>query len=150
MDIRPAGPEDLGEASRLSAEVFLQAVAPLYSDEGTRVFLDYASADQWRERHERGQPTWLALEQGRLVGVLHLRDGNHISLFFVAAAYQRNGVGRRLLLHVRKTLGVRVLTVHASPNAVPGYERLGFVPSGPEAVQSGLRFTPMRAVFDFA
>lgn len=144
MEVREASVDDLAEAARLSSEVFAQSVAPLYSAEGTRVFLEYASAGAWLERHRLGQRTWLALEDGRVIGVLHIRDGDHISMFFVDGAHQRGGVGRRLLSHVVEKLGVSQLTVNSSPNSVEAYAKLGFVAVGPEEQRSGIRFTPMK------
>ncbi|PTY01831.1 GNAT family N-acetyltransferase [Opitutaceae bacterium EW11] len=147
MEIREASVADLSEAARLSAEVFMEAVAPLYSAEGTRVFLDYASVAAWRERHERGQRTWLALDQSRMIGVLHIRDGNHVSMFFVDTAHQRHGIGRCLLRHAIAELGVGEFTVNSSPNSVAGYEKLGFAATGPEEEKFGIRFTPMKGIF---
>ncbi|MFT3783603.1 MAG: GNAT family N-acetyltransferase [Nibricoccus sp.] len=148
MDIREASIADLPKAVRLSSEVFMQSVAPLYSPDGVRVFMDYASEGAWADRHKLGQRTWLAFDGSRLVGVLHIRDGDHISMFFVDAAHQRQGIGRQLLWHVLRELGVSQLTVNSSPNSVEGYAKLGFAATGPEEEKSGIRFTPMTGAFN--
>jgi len=147
VNIREATIADLAEASRLVAAVFNQTVSPLLEAEGKRVFLEYAALDAWISRHENGQRTWLALDDQKLLGVLHMRD-DHVSLFFVDRERQRMGIGRSLIKTAIKALGVDRLTVNSSPNSVEAYRRIGFEPLGPEETKSGIRYTPMAARFE--
>jgi len=146
ISIREARLEDLPAASRLTIAVFKQTVAPLFEPEGIRNFLAYAALDAWTERHRTGQRTWLALKGERVVGVVQVRDGSHVSLFFVERRQQRQGIGRALIMTAIKALGVNRLTVNSSPNSVDAYRRLGFEPVGPEDTKSGIRYTPMESI----
>ena len=144
--IREARLADLPAASRLTIAVFKQSVAPLFKPEGIRNFLAYATFDAWTERHRDGQRTWLALKGERVVGVVQVRDGSHVSLFFVERRQQRQGIGRALIMTAIKALGVNRLTVNSSPNSVDAYRRLGFAPVGQEDTKSGIRYTPMELI----
>jgi GNAT superfamily N-acetyltransferase len=144
--IREARLADLPEASRLTITVFKQTVAPLFEPEGIRNFLAYAALDAWTERHRNGQRTWLALKGQRVVGVVQVRDGSHVSLFFIERRQQRQGIGRALIMTAIKALGVNRLTVNSSPNSVDAYRRLGFKPVGLEDTKSGIRYTPMESI----
>ena len=86
-----------------------------------------------------------------IVGVIEVRNSNHISLFFVKKEYQNQGVGKKLhelAIEKCKTLkpDVNVIDVHSSPYAVPIYEKLGFVKVSDEQVVNGMRFTPMTMI----
>jgi GNAT superfamily N-acetyltransferase len=135
---------DLDAASIVVRTTFIANVAPLYNPEGVQTFLSYAQADAWGLRHSQGHKTWIALEGERIVGVAHVRDGNHLSMLFVLPAHQRAGVGRALLDVLRRENPNSELTVNSSPNAVPAYQKYGFEATGPEIVTSGILFVPMR------
>ncbi len=144
MILRFATPQDLDAASIVVRTTFLADVAPLYNPEGIQTFLSYAQADAWGSRHSQGHKTWIALEGERIVGVAHVRDGNHLSMLFVLPAHQRAGVGRALLDILRRENPDSEFTVNSSPNAVSAYQRFGFEATGPETATSGIRFVPMR------
>lgn len=137
---------------RLIREVFNTQVAPLYSEEGVRAFLDYVDPDQLARRAGQDHELIAAEDEGTgdILGVAEIRRCTHIALLFVGADVQRRGVGRRLLEYVCsqcRSRGRRILTVNAAPNAVSAYEHLGFTAQGPEREESGIRSVPMmRAV----
>ncbi len=87
---------------------------------------------------------------GQLVGVVALRDNSHLFHLFVAKASQGTGLGRDLWLVVKQAaLGAGNpgrFTVNSSLNAVPVYERFGFVPSGSEVQTHGIAFLPMQLI----
>jgi GNAT superfamily N-acetyltransferase len=90
-----------------------------------------------------------AFIDGRLAGVAALRDTTHVFHMFVAPAFHRQGVARRLwdaLLAEAASAGHSgPFTVNASCYAVAVYARLGFVASGPliEHVSHGIAYQPM-------
>ncbi|MFD9031445.1 GNAT family N-acetyltransferase [Streptomyces sp. NPDC059567] len=63
-----------------------------------------------------------------------------IGMVLVAERYARQGVGRRLMVHVLEQAGDTPLTLHATPNGQPLYEQLGFVQTGRAEMVTG-RFT---------
>lgn len=83
-----------------------------------------------------------------LVGMIELRRPDHIAMLFVDGRFQRRGIARALVEAALDRLraerpGLDRLTVHASPNAVPAYRRLGFRPTAGEQSTRGIRFIPM-------
>lgn len=132
--------EEIPQALELCWRVFLEFEAPEYSPEGIAAFR--ASLDD-KERN-RKMVFYGAFDGDALVGVLSMREPQHISGFFVDAAYHRRGIGRRLLEAMRRDYTRQVFTVNSSPYAVEVYRHLEFVPTSGEQTVDGLRFTPMQ------
>ncbi len=138
-----------GEGAAVLALVmagFDEFVRPDFSDEGVAEF--ERSARSFVLDRPEGHSLIVAEEGNRLVGMLDVRDGSHIALFFVDADRHGRGIGRSLLGHAIERCcvvdpDVRTVTVNSSPWAVPVYERLGFVAVGPESEHKGIRFVPM-------
>lgn len=138
--VRRLSPEEIPEALELCWRVFQAFEAPEYSPEGVDAFR--ASLDD-RER-TRNLAFYGALEEDKLVGVLCMREPQHIADFFVDAAYHRRGIGRQLFEAMRLDYSRQVFTVNSSPYAVEVYRHLGFVPTDTEQLTDGIRYTPMR------
>jgi GNAT superfamily N-acetyltransferase len=92
----------------------------------------------------------VAEAQGRLVGVVGMRDGSHLYHLFIAETHQRRGLARRLwelaLEACRAEGNPGELTVNSSLYARGFYEKLGFVATSPEIEKDGVVFVPMRLV----
>jgi GNAT superfamily N-acetyltransferase len=90
----------------------------------------------------------VVVTQGKIVGMIDIKENCHICLFFVDSSYQRRGVGRVLLDHalahcLRNTSKVTVIDVHSSLFAVPIYKKLGFRQTKPEQIRNEIRFVEM-------
>jgi GNAT superfamily N-acetyltransferase len=146
---RAMEPGEEQQVCHLVVRVFTEFVAPLYSPEGVREFLTYAAdPDRLRERLQANRFVLVAELQGRMVGVIEVRNCDHISLFFVDGQAQRKGIGsglwqRALDACLAGRPDLDRVTVHSSPNAVEAYNRLGFRTEGPEETVNGIRFVPM-------
>jgi GNAT superfamily N-acetyltransferase len=95
-----------------------------------------------------GHQVTVAESDGRLLGMIDVRDMSHVCLFFVESGDRGCGVGRALLHSATEQGGVGgagpvELTVNSSPWAVPAYERLGFTATAPVSETHGIRFVPM-------
>ena len=129
--------------------VFTEFVAPLYSPAGVQEFLTYAAdPGQLRSRLLSNHFVLVAELQGRIVGAIEVRNGDHVSLFFIDGEVQRKGIGQGLWHRALNAClagwpDLARITVHSSPNAVEAYERLGFEAEGPEQIVNGIRFVPM-------
>lgn len=133
---------------QLIIECFNEFVAPGYSEEGIIEFSKYVTPKSTRYRLARNHFILIALDGNLIVGVIEVRNNNHISLFFVRKEYQSQGIGKRLhelAIEKCKTLkpDVNVIDVNSSPYAVPIYEKLGSVKVSDEQIVNGMRFTPM-------
>ena len=94
---------------------------------------------------------FVAVADGKIVGMITLRDSTHISLLFVDERYHRRGIGRALLEYLkdymRQEMGECRVTVNASPYGVEFYHRLGFRDLRPEEKKDGIIYTPMELKF---
>ena len=129
-----AGEEEV--VSGLVREVFDRFVAPLYEPRGREEFARYIDPAGLRERSRGRHLVFLAApddDPRQLLGVMELRDCEHVCLLFVRGPRQRGGVGRALVRQaaaLARARGHGRLTVNASPNAVPAYESFGFRAEG--------------------
>ncbi|MGN1421421.1 MAG: GNAT family N-acetyltransferase [Eubacterium sp.] len=137
--VRPLVSDELQNAIDLIWEVFLQFEAPEYSQEGINNFR--ASLD---DKERTNALKWYgAFDNGSLVGVLTMREPQHIGGFFVKANCQGKGLGRMLFESMKADYEKQEFTVNSSPYAVQIYEHLGFVATDTEQTVNGIRFTPM-------
>jgi GNAT superfamily N-acetyltransferase len=148
VQYRPLRDAEVEKAVELAQRVFTEFVAGQHSLEGCEEFRSYASAAALRERHSAGCVTFAAERQGRIIGMLHLRNANHIAMLFVEGRDQRQRIGSGLVRVAEQYAVARqptpeMLTVASTPNAIDAYRRMGFVPVAEEQVLKGLRFTPM-------
>ena len=132
----------------LVLRVFDQFVAPDYSEEGIQEFKSYITHEQLIELCIEGHDILVARHADRFLGVIDIRQHHHISLFFVDAEFQNQGIGKVLfqkaiVLCKKNMPELNQISVNASPYAVPIYRKLGFQESGVEQIKNGMRFQPM-------
>jgi GNAT superfamily N-acetyltransferase len=140
-------PAEADAAMAVVKESFEACVAPDYAQEGRDLFAQVVTADYLRSLPHRQGFTLVAKLDGRIVGMCALRDGHHVTLFFVLPEFQGRGIGRRLFDRaVARVPEVVKIEVHSSPVAVPVYKALGFSVTGPEEVDGGIRYIPMERV----
>jgi GNAT superfamily N-acetyltransferase len=125
---------------------FDELVRPDFSEEGVLEFTSAASV--FVLDRPAGHRITVADRVGQLVGMIDVRDSSHICLFFVEAGEREQGIGRALLetaIERSSATGPTpsAITVNSSPWAVPVYEGLGFVATGPEIEHNGIRAVPM-------
>jgi predicted GNAT family N-acyltransferase len=146
---RKADINDVENVRALVEEVFLEFVAPDFSEEGVREFMKYLDIAGMRERMESNHFTFVAELEHEIAGMIEIRNCDHISLLYVAKKHQRKGICKCLFaLSVEECLKNQPqsaeLTVNASLYAEGVYERLGFVRTEPEKTINGIRFIPMK------
>ena len=130
------------------ARVFMVFVAPEYTEQGIQEFLKYAQPDALHQRVQENHFVLVAIHQGRMVGVIEMRNHDHVSLLFVDGAFHRQGISRELLRRAldicrQRHPGLTTVTVNSSPYAVEAYHRLDFTIASPEQQKNGIRFVPM-------
>ena len=130
---REIGKSEEEKACRLVMDCFTEFVARGYSREGVIEFLKIRKSSRLcRNRLGNNHFIILAFDNDLLVGLIEVRNFNHISLFFVKTDYQNKGIGKKLheLAVNRCKLSspdVSIIEVNSSPYAIPVYEKLGFV-----------------------
>ena len=113
-----------------------------------REFLGDIEPSLLRERFLSNHFTLVAIQDKRMVGVIMVRDFDHVCLFFVAKDLHRHGIGRGLFDRALKMCkenrpDLEAVSVNSSPNSVEVYRRLGFLPIGPRQTTNGITFVPM-------
>lgn len=145
-----------GEETRvceLVGRVFDEFVAPDFPPEGIEEFLKFIQPDALRERLGTDSFALLATLDDEVVGVIEIRDHEHISLYFVDQAHMGEGIGRELWCRAlaiccQEMPNLVQVSVNSSLYAVPIYEKLGFRQTKPEQVVNGIRFVPMAVTLE--
>jgi len=141
-------PEEAAEVSALILSGFDAHIAPEYTPQGIAEFRKYAEAEALVNRTDHDHFIVVATRADIIVGMIEMRQNNHVALLFVAEAFQRQGFSRGLLGyavdHIQRQGGpLERITVNSSRFGVPAYETLGFRQTGPERSVNGIIFTPM-------
>lgn len=137
--VRPLTSLEIPKAVGLIWEVFLQFDAPDYSKEG----IEHFKANLDDKERNNAMKWYGAFDNGNLIGVLAMRESNHIGGFFVKGEHQGKGVGKMLFEAMKTDYKNKEITVNAAPYGFKIYKALGFIPMDKEQTVDGLRFTPM-------
>lgn len=151
--IRPIESGEEAPVCKLVERVFMQNEASDFPQQGVSKFLAYANPVRMAERVGQDLSFVLvAVVEGEPVGMIEVRNYNHVALLFVEEDHQRRGLASHLLEHAislcrEKNAALRRITVNASPSGLPVYARWGFHPIGDEMEMDGVRFTYMALDF---
>lgn len=148
--IRELKEHDIRNALNLIWNVFEEFESPDYCTEGIKSFHEFIEYNSIIEKvKEKSIFFWGCFDCEKLIGVLAIRDLNHICMLFVDKNYHKRGVAKKLM-----AIGVKYcteskddlteLTVNSSPYAVEVYHKLGFKDTNVEQIVNGIRFTPMK------
>jgi len=143
MQIRKMTHEDLPSANALCLESFMLAVAPLVSAQGVETFTKIAAEKALAERMASDSLMLVCIAERTLVGLIELKEGRHVTMLFVAPAWQGRGVGKRLMSSALEQARANVVTVRASLSSVAAYESYGFAFAGAVGEIAGLIYQPM-------
>lgn len=151
-EIRFAYNEEWQEAMTIAWKTFLKFEACDYSERGIQSFQEFITDETLRKMFIKGEYRLLvALKDKKIVGIISVRDGSHISLLFVDEMFHKKGIGRLLVNTLGKYLkqeeGKTKMTVNAAPYAIGFYHKLGFVDIQTEQETDGIRYTPMELNF---
>jgi ribosomal protein S18 acetylase RimI-like enzyme len=130
MSIRRGSVEDAAAISRLVTALAEEFIVGEFTPAGRAHFLADHTAAKVAERLARDFRFYVAEDAGELAAVAAIRANAHLYYLFVAKAYQRRGIARRLWLRLRDDSlaagNPGRFTVNASNYAVAPYEKLGF------------------------
>ena len=149
--VRPAYREEWDDAMALAWRVFMQFEAQDYTPEGVESFQEFITDSMLYRMFVMGEyQLFGAYDNGRMVGMISLRNETHISLLFVDAAYHKKGIGRQLIQYVSDYVcneeGRDFVTVNAAPYATGFYHRLGFIDTDDKKFSDGIWYTPMKMI----
>lgn len=136
------------QISDLISRVFNEFVAPDYSAGGVAFFNDFIEPAKFPERLLKGDFILTAKDGDKIIGMIEIRDNNHISLLFVDKTYHRRMIAKNLYQEaLMRCRGIdpelSVFYVHASPYSIPAYHKLGFAAMGGMKEEHGIFYLPM-------
>ncbi len=146
MSVREMKTSDAIEVSRVVRSSFSDSVASGLSPEGISTFSGLSSPEALSKRLNEDNNILVYEEHGQIRGMIELKEGRHVAMFFVSPAYQGRGIGRTLMEAALAFRRVQVITVSASVPSVPAYQRYGFSVVSAEEEERGLRYVPMQLV----
>ena len=149
VEYREAEISDFRAISNLANRVFDKYVGPSYSQQGCTVFHKFMEPEAILERYKSGNfPLWVAIVGEEIIGIIGLRNWNHICILFVDGKYQKLGIAKKLFELARdKAIDrkqIKEIKVHSSLYAVEIYKKLGFKALDDEQEQDGIKFFPMK------
>ena len=149
MQVRLATVEDAAAISGLIRPLVEKYVAHEFSTEGAENLLDSMAPEAIARNIAESFRYHIAEVEGKIAGVVATADNRHLFHLFVAEAFQRQGIARRLWAVAKQACldagGSGEFTVNSSRYAVSVYKKLGFVELGPTVVRNGVVFIPMRS-----
>lgn len=133
------------EALLFVKKVHLESKDDSYTEQGIETFRNFLD----NKKIIKSFKLYGAFEDNILRGIIATdRRKRHINLFFVEKSSQGKGIGKKLMNFILKNNENSYITVNSSRYGVPIYEKLGFVKIEEEKEQDGLKFTPMKKVFE--
>ena len=148
ITIRPAKPEEWDNAMELAFRVFLKYESKDYGKEGTQAFAEFVTDPMLKKAFDSGYyVVFLAFIDNELVGMIGIRNGNHISLLFVEGVHHNQGIGRKLIdkaaSYLKSNTEFSKMTVNSAPVAKDFYHKLGFKNCGELERKDGILYIPM-------
>ena len=147
--IRQATVADFRETMTLAWDTFMKFEAIDYGAEGVENFRAFLSDPMLKRMFLFGTyHIYVATCNDKIVGMISLRNKNHISLLLVDEKYHRQGIGRRLIDIIgdfsNKEYGKTEMTVNAAPYGLKFYEKIGFVKTSGLISTGGITYTCMK------
>jgi GNAT superfamily N-acetyltransferase len=151
-DIREALPADaLAMADLMERLARKHLFRDCTTPAGRNALLDAIAPHTLLANMKAGFVYHVATAGGEIFGVVGFRNTSDVHLLFVADALHRTGLGRRLWEAGRDAACMQgtappIFTATTTVSSAGFYKALGFLPSGPEDEQTGIRVQQMRYV----
>lgn len=126
------------------ARINIEADANL-SEEGREWLIGHESESKFRERSLNYDFILIYAERGEVKGVVCFNKGQLVSLY-VRPDVQFRGVGKKLVLELERRageLGHERIWMDANPEAVPFYEKFGYVKTEDKIIGQDIKIVVM-------
>ena len=136
--------------SELIWKVFKEFQAPQYSEQGIKTFRKIIyPGNLLKEVKNNNMVIYCCFHSDELVGVLAVRNLNHITLLFVKKSYHKKSIAKSLLkMYIQEIKEqkpeIKELKVNSSPYAVNIYKKMGFNSTDEMQERDGIVFMPMQ------
>lgn len=139
---------ELKETLKLVTLVFDEFERPDYTEEGVQNFYKFANFDNISKCLKENYEIYVAKIENKIVGMICVRDRQHINLLFVDKQYHRKGIARNLIEKIKSICQTKVLTLNSSPYAIPFYHKIGFNDVSEMQEVDGIKFVSMKLQFE--
>ena len=134
MVIRMLGEQEVAQAADLAQVVYRNQIEPYFNQpQMNQYFYEYAKKETLTGRAAAGQVyVWGAFEGANMVGMSAMQPEGHVTLLYVLPQYQKRGMGKAMLLEMKRyafeVLHLHQLTLSAMPAWTANYfARNGYV-----------------------
>jgi predicted GNAT family N-acyltransferase len=139
---------DINNVSNMVNNVFDEFVGIDYSENGKKTFKDYIDSKNILERYNKTSNFYIAKCNDEIIGILEIKNKDHVSLFFVKREFHGKGIGKRLFDNYIRTLkqennGIKTITVNSSFFAEKIYSKMGFIKIDEIQERDGIKYIPM-------
>lgn len=139
--------EEVGVCN-LVVRSFNEFIAPGFTEQGLEEFFRYVNARALHKRSREGYLVILAEADGKIAGILEIKELRHLSMLYVDKQFHRKGIARELVYlgldHIRSNSpAAKQVTVNSSTYARPFYEDMGFRKTEEEKTIHGILHVPM-------
>ena len=144
--IEKAKIDDIEEISDLVKRIYLKYNSKIDTEEGIKNILIFVSAESMRLRfYIEGALMLVARDENNdIVGMIELKNFEHISLFFVDDKYFKCHIGKKLFEETKNIFGCDKYSVNSSDYALEFYKKLGFIQiTDSIKIEKGVHFYPM-------
>jgi GNAT superfamily N-acetyltransferase len=147
--VRDGKKEEWKDIISLAWRTYLKFEAGEYPTEGTTSFFAFITNATLYQMFLRGEYlVKVAIVDEKIVGMISMRNGNHISLLFVEKKYHRQGIGRKLVEAMCEELKIEgthtCITVNAAPYALDFYHKTGFFDLSDITEKDGIIYVSMQ------
>lgn len=139
MEIRKLEVEEIDTVIDLVNRVFYETVAMEETKEGIKSFGLINTKEFYNSPDIL---TYLAVDDQKVIGMVSLKEENHISLLFVEPRYHRQGIASALINRVLLTT-TQTITVHSSLYGYKFYFAIGFHSTNIIQEDDGMTYIPM-------
>jgi GNAT superfamily N-acetyltransferase len=145
--IRAATIDDAAAISALIRPLAEKYISFEFSSQGAEALLNSLSASAMEGYFQTHIIYHVGEANDGLVGVVGMRNNSHLYHLFVAEAFQRQGIAKKLWDVAQEVSRQRghtgSYTVNASRCSVAVYRKFGFSPSGPLQTRNDVTYFPM-------
>jgi N-acetylglutamate synthase-like GNAT family acetyltransferase len=139
--------EEINLLSNMVNNVFDEFVGGDYSEMGNREFKDYITPQNILKRiNDKISKFYVARYNKDVIGMLEIKNKEHISLFFVRKEYHQKGIGKTLFDNYLKSIkksSIKSITVNSSFFAENIYSKMGFIKTDEIQERNGIKYIPM-------
>jgi predicted GNAT family N-acyltransferase len=139
--------EEINLLSNMVNNVFDEFVGGDYPEMGNREFKDYIKSPNILKRiNEKISKFYVARYNKDIIGMLEIKNKDHISLFVVRKEYHQKGIGKTLFDNYLKSIknsSIKSITVNSSFFAENIYSKMGFIKKDEIQEKNGIKYIPM-------